>query len=88
MQNVKLHRTLVVAAAIALGSASATVDAYARSGVGGAGGRGVGHAAPSGGVASGHASAAPRGTPIGAADHAHAIDGAAIMHVGRGFVPE
>lgn len=85
MQNVKLQRIIVVAAAIALGSFSSTVDAYARSGVGGAGGGG-GHAAPGGG-AGGHAIAAPRGTPVGAADHAHATDGAAMMRVGNGFVP-
>jgi hypothetical protein len=87
MRNAKLHRTIILAAAIALGCVSATVDAFARSGAGGAGGGGVGHAAPSGGVASGHASTAPHGT-TGGASHAHATDGGAIIRVGHGFVPD
>jgi hypothetical protein len=84
MQNVNLHRTMILAAAIAIGSASLTIDAFAR-GVGGGGGS---HGAKSGGVASGHASAAPRGTPAGGASHAHTIDGSAAMRVGHAFVPE
>ena len=87
MRNSKLYRTIILVAAIALGWVSVTIDAFARSGVGGAGGGGVGHAAPSGGVATGHASTAPHGT-TGGASHAHATDGVAIIRVGHGFVPD
>jgi hypothetical protein len=85
MQSVKLDRTIILAAAIALGCVSVTNDASARGGVGGAGGRGVGHAAPSS-VASGHASTASRG--ISAGGPSHFSDGAAMMRVGHGYVPE
>jgi hypothetical protein len=88
MQSVRLNRAIILAAAIALGCVSVTIDASARGGVGGAGGaggRGVGHAAPSG-AASGHASTASRG--ISAGGPSHFSDGAAMMRVGHGYVPE
>jgi hypothetical protein len=87
MQNIKLPRTIILVSAIALGCVSATADAFAKSGVGAAAGHSVGHAAPSGGLASGHASPAPRGG-TGGASRAHAIDGSAFVHVGHGFVPD
>jgi hypothetical protein len=55
MRNIKLHRAIILAGAIALGSGCATVDAFARGGMGAAGGGHAGHAAASTGVASGHA---------------------------------
>jgi hypothetical protein len=95
MRKLKLHRTILLLSAIALGCISVTPDAFARGGVGGvggAGGRGVGHAAPSAGAASSHAGAAsshagpaPRGAPIGGVSHARSLDGASTVHVGQGF---
>jgi hypothetical protein len=88
MRDTNTPRTIMLVSAIALGCVSATVDAYARSGVGGAGGRGIGHAAPSGGFASSHASSAPRGAPAGGASQGHAFDSSSFVHVGHGFVPD
>ena len=86
MRKLKLRRTILLLSVIALGCVSVTIDAFARGGVGGGGGgRGVGHAAPSAGLASSHAGAAPRGTSIGGVSHTHAIDGASMVHVGSGF---
>jgi hypothetical protein len=87
MRNVKLHKTIILVGAIALGCVSVTIDAFARSAAGGVGGAGVGHAAPSSGVASGHASTAARGGPAGRATPSRA-DGSFSTRIGHVQVSE
>jgi hypothetical protein len=81
MRNIELSKTIILISAISLGCVLVTADALARGGVGGAA---AGHAAPSRGVASGHASAASRGAPASGVGHSH-IDGSSFFHVGHGF---
>jgi hypothetical protein len=77
MRCIKLHRAIILAGAIGLGTGCATVDAFARGGAGGAGGGHAGHAGPSGGGASGHA-----GPASGHAGIASGHVGLASGHVG------
>jgi hypothetical protein len=84
MRNIKLSKTIILISAVALGGVSVTADAFARGGVGGAA---AGHAAPSRGVASGHASVTSRGAPASGVGHSH-MDGSSFFHVGHGFSVE
>jgi hypothetical protein len=91
MRSIKLHRAIILAGAVALGSGCATVDAFARGGAGGAGGGHAGHAAASAGVAAGHAGIATGHAGI-AGNHAGGLSPAATvgrvgpMHAGPGTV--
>jgi hypothetical protein len=87
MWNFELLRTVILAAAIAFGCVSMTIDAFARVGAAGGRGAGAGHAAHSSGVASGHASAASRGSSVAGASHAH-IDGSFLTRMGHSVVDE
>jgi hypothetical protein len=89
MWNLELPRTVILAAAVAVGCASMTIDAFARGGVGaaGVGGAGSGHAAHSSAVTSGHAGAASRGSSAAGAGHSH-IDGSYLTRMGHSVVEE
>jgi hypothetical protein len=86
MRKVKLHRAIILVAAIGLASVSMPIDAFAIGG--GKGGGHAGHAAQSSGVASGHVGAAPRGAPAGGVSQAHTRDGAFMTRIGHGLAPE
>jgi hypothetical protein len=87
MQKVKLHRAIIMVAAIGLASVSMTIDAFAIGG-GKGGGHAAGRAAPSSGIASGHVSSAPRGVSAGVASQAHTRDGSFMTRIGHGLAPE
>jgi hypothetical protein len=87
MQKVKLHRAIILVAAIGLASTSMTINAFAIGG-GKGGGHAAGRAAPSGGVTSGHVSSAPRGMSAGVASQGHTRDGSFMTRIGHGLAPE
>ena len=94
MRNVKLHRTIILVMAVALGAASMATDALAKGGGGGGhggGGGGGGHGgrgAPGGAVGVGHVGSGLGGAHTGSASRAHFSDGAIGVRVGHAFGEE
>jgi hypothetical protein len=82
MQNVKLHKAIILAMAVALGAASLTTDASARS-AGAAGQGGSAAAGHSGSAAAGHSGGLGSGHAVGGVGAGH-IGGATSRHIGDG----
>jgi hypothetical protein len=95
MGNINLHKAIILVGTIALGCASATVDASARGGAAGGGGGHAGHAAIGSGfsgghvgVASSHAVSPSHGATVGSANHTHTSVGTVSVRFGNTPVTE